>query len=178
MPVSSRSRLVRALAVAAVVFTIDRASKVWVVEVLGLRERLRIPVLEPWLTFSMAWNRGINFGLLDLGGAGRWLYVAMALAIVAALFVWLARGGGGARALGVGAIAGGAVGNAWDRVQFGAVADFLNVSCCGVVNPFAFNLADAAIFGGAFVLVLFAGDAARREVTGGPDCARDGAEDP
>ena len=102
--------------------------------------------------------------------------MALALAIVAGLLVWLARGGGGVRALGVGAITGGALGNVWDRVQWGAVADFINMSCCGIANPFAFNLADAAIFGGAVVLVLFAGDpAAQRDVTGGGECARDGA---
>ena len=67
---------------------------------------------------------------------------------------------GWARALGVGAIVGGALGNVWDRLQWGAVADFLNVSCCGIANPFAFNLADAAIFVGAVVLVLFARDPA------------------
>ena len=152
--------LARALALAAAVFALDRASKVWVVDGLDLRGRGFIPVLDPWLNFSMAWNRGINFGLFDLGAAGRWLYVGLALAIVAGLLVWLARGGGRARALGVGAIAGGALGNVWDRLQWGAVADFLNVSCCGIRNPFAFNLADAAIFLGAFVLVLFARDPA------------------
>jgi signal peptidase II len=146
--------------VAAAIFAVDRASKVWVVEGLGLRERLFIPVLDPWLNFSMAWNRGINFGLFDLGNAGRWVWVGLALVIVAALAVWLARGGGPPRAVGVGAIVGGALGNVWDRLQWGAVADFINMSCCGIRNPFAFNVADAAIFGGAFLLVVFARDPA------------------
>ncbi len=42
-----------------------------------------------------------------------------------------------------------------DRVLYGAVADFLNMSCCGIENPYAFNVADIAIFAGAFGLVLF-----------------------
>ena len=29
------------------------------------------------------------------------------------------------------------------------------MSCCGITNPFAFNLADVAIFAGAFGLVFF-----------------------
>ena len=58
------------------------------------------------------------------------------------------------QAIGVGGIIGGAIGNVWDRVRWGAVADFINMSCCGLRNPFAFNLADAAIFGGVAVLVL------------------------
>jgi signal peptidase II len=36
------------------------------------------------------------------------------------------------------------------------VADFLNMSCCGIENPYAFNVADIAIFVGALGLVVFA----------------------
>jgi len=145
----------RALLVAVVVFALDRILKIWVVEVLDLRSRLHIPVVDPWLNLSMAWNEGINFGLFDFGAAGRWVLVGLALAIVAALLLW-ARKGGWVQAAGVGGIVGGALGNVWDRVRWGAVADFINMSCCGMRNPFAFNVADAAIFGGAALLV-FAG---------------------
>jgi signal peptidase II len=146
--------LVRALAIAVLVFALDRALKIWVVEGLDLGTRLFIPVLDPWLNLTMAWNEGINFGLFDFGAAGRWVLVALAIGIVAVLLVWVRRGGW-VQAVGVGAIIGGALGNVWDRVQYGAVADFINMSCCGVRNPFAFNLADAAIFGGAALLVVF-----------------------
>jgi signal peptidase II len=103
----------------------------------------------------MAWNRGVNFGLFDMGDAGRWVLVGVALAIVTFLAVWVRRAQGWAPTIGVGAIIGGALGNVWDRLQYGAVADFLNMSCCGIRNPFAFNVADAAIFGGVAVLLLF-----------------------
>ena len=53
-------------------------------------------------------------------------------------------------------IVGGALANALDRVIYGAVADFLNMSCCGIQNPFTFNIADIFIFAGAFGLVFFA----------------------
>jgi signal peptidase II len=148
--------LVRAGLVAALVVAIDRATKLWVVDVLDLRTRLYIPVLDPWLNLTMAWNEGINFGLFDFGAAGRWVLVAVALAIVAALLYWVRRTDGWVQPVGVGGVVGGALGNVWDRVQHGAVADFINVSCCGIRNPFAFNVADAAIFGGAALLVLFA----------------------
>ena len=143
----------RTLLVAVLVIGLDRASKLFVVETLDLKSRLLIPVLPPWLNFTMAWNEGINFGLLNFGAAGRWLLVLVALGIVVALAVW-ARRGGWPQAIGAGAVIGGALGNVWDRVRFGAVADFINMSCCGIQNPFAFNLADAAIFGGAALLVL------------------------
>ena len=144
----------RAALVALAVFVLDRATKHLIVEVLELRTRLYIPVRDPWLNLTMAWNEGINFGLFDFGAAGRWVLVALALGIVLALAVWV-RKGGWVQALGVGLIIGGALGNVWDRVRWGAVADFINMSCCGIRNPFAFNVADAAIFGGAALLVVF-----------------------
>lgn len=150
--------LPRALVVAAVVFALDRASKVWIVEGLGLRHRGRIEVLDPFFNLTMAWNRGINFGLFDRGEDGRLILVALAFAIVAALLWWVRAMPGRAGPIGVGLLVGGALGNVWDRLQWGAVADFINMSCCGIRNPFAFNIADAAIFAGALVLVAFGGD--------------------
>lgn len=156
----------RTLAVAAVVFVIDRASKIWVVEGLGLAGRGRIDVLDPWLNLTMAWNRGVNFGLLDFGDGGRAWLIGLALAIVIALTIWARRDRGWPAAIGAGAVIGGATGNVWDRLQWGAVADFLNMSCCGIDNPFAFNVADAAIFVGVAMLILFPGEGAtRREGT-------------
>lgn len=156
MPVTSPLR--RALAVAAVIIALDRASKVWIVDGLGLRHVGRIEVFDPYLNLTMAWNRGINFGLFDRGEDGRLVLVALALAIVVALLWWVRGQPGRAGPVGVGLLVGGALGNVWDRLQWGAVADFVNMSCCGIRNPFAFNLADAAIFAGALVLVAFGGE--------------------
>ncbi|MCC5973356.1 MAG: signal peptidase II, partial [Rubellimicrobium sp.] len=56
-----------------------------------------------------------------------------------------------------GLLVGGALGNVVDRLLYGAVADFLNMSCCGISNPYAFNVADIAVFAGAIGLVIFTG---------------------
>ena len=61
-----------------------------------------------------------------------------------------------------GVLVGGAIGNVVDRIIYGAVADFLNMSCCGIDNPFAFNVADVAIFVGAVGLVLTTGDGKKK----------------
>ena len=57
-----------------------------------------------------------------------------------------------------GLVIGGAVGNAIDRLIYGGVADFLNVTCCGIRNPFSFNVADIAIFLGLLGIIFFATD--------------------
>lgn len=148
------SNLARTLLVALAIVLIDRITKIWVVFHLDLANRLHIPVFDPWLNFAMAWNEGINFGLLNFGSAGRWILIVVALAISVGVLGW-ARRGGWPQAIGAGLIVGGAIGNVWDRIRWGAVADFVNMSCCGIANPFAFNVADAAIFGGAAVLLLW-----------------------
>lgn len=137
------------------VLILDRITKWIVVEFLDLPGLGRIEIAPPFLNFVMAWNRGINFGI----GAGgpdfmRWLLVILALTISVALSVWAMRRGTPAILAGAGAVVGGALGNAWDRVQYGAVADFLNMSCCGIDNPYAFNIADCAIFLGAVAIAI------------------------
>ncbi len=143
------------------VFIADQATKYLVVHALDLMSRLQIEVIPGFLGFRMAWNRGVNFGLFA-GFDMRWALVALALAISGVVLWWIARDGGSRWArLSAGLLVGGAIGNVVDRVLYGAVADFLNVTCCGIENPYAFNLADIAIFAGAVGLVLFGGDGRR-----------------
>lgn len=144
---------------ALIVFVIDQALKVIVVWWLNLAERGEIDVIPPLLNFRMAWNRGVNFGLLaGDADALRWGLIAVALAISAWVWIWVRRDAPSARTqVLAGLLIGGALGNVVDRVLYGAVADFLNMSCCGIENPFAFNVADISIFVGALGLVIFAG---------------------
>jgi signal peptidase II len=143
------------LLLAVVVFVFDQATKLWIVEGLGLAHRLRIEVWPGFVTFIMAWNRGINFGVLasDLPMM-RWGLALLSVAISVGVGIWAVRRSERWFTLGAGLLIGGALGNGVDRVRYGAVADFLNVTCCGVVNPYAFNVADIAIFAGAAVLAF------------------------
>jgi len=150
---------------AAIVFVIDQITKVIVVHLMNLASFGSIDVLPPWLNLRMAWNRGVNFGLFASdGNIMRWVLVAVALAITVWVVVWMRRDRPGRWGLiSAGLLVGGALGNVVDRVLYGAVADFLNMSCCGFENPYAFNVADISIFAGAIGLVLFTG----REAKGG-----------
>lgn len=148
-----------AIGVLAVILVADQASKWAVVNVMGLDQRLFIPVFDPYLNFAMAWNTGINFGLFSSGSwAARAVLIAIALAICTWVWIWVRRDG--ARKwmqVSAGLLIGGALGNVIDRLRWGAVADFINMSCCGLQNPYSFNIADVAVFAGAFGLIVFAG---------------------
>jgi signal peptidase II len=144
--------------IAAATFVIDQLVKVGVVHGLDLINRHEIDVLPPYLNLRMAWNYGINFGLLSHGSdLARWGLITLAIVISAWVVWWMRREVGNWKAeLSGGLLVGGALGNVIDRILYGAVADFLNMSCCGIENPYAFNVADIAIFVGALGLVIFA----------------------
>jgi len=140
-------------------FLVDQASKYFVVHMLGLMEVGKIEVLPPFLNFHMAWNRGINFGLLSGDSdLARWILIAIALVISGFVCFWVRKDRPGKLGLlSAGLLIGGALGNVVDRLLYGAVADFLNMSCCGFVNPYAFNVADISIFAGAIGLAIWGG---------------------
>jgi signal peptidase II len=148
-----------ATGVAALTLAADQATKFIVVQLMDLQTRLALDVLPPFLNFRMAWNRGVNFGLFAHDAdVMRWVLIALALAISVWAWLWVRRDSPGALVqISAGLLVGGALGNVIDRVIYGAVADFLNMSCCGIENPFSFNIADVAIFAGAIGIVLFTG---------------------
>jgi signal peptidase II len=144
-----------AYAVAVVTLMLDQASKVWILDILDLPDKFSVPVLPPILRLTMVWNPGVSFGLLKAGGeTGRLLLAAFAAAVVAALGLWARTLARPLTAVGVGLVMGGAVGNNLiDRLRFGKVVDFIDVSGLGVF-PWVFNVADSAITIGVVLLLL------------------------
>ena len=149
---------------ALAILALDQASKEAIVAGLSLAEVGVIDIAPPYLRFVMAWNTGVNFGLGG-GWVGPWLLIALALAISLGVGIWALRRTSLALHIGAGLMIGGAIGNSIDRARFGAVADFLNMSCCGINNPYAFNVADIAIFAGVGCLLIF-GDGKKTDSAG------------
>ncbi|SDH70359.1 signal peptidase II [Roseospirillum parvum] len=142
------TRLGRGLVPAALVLLLDQLTK-WVMVSLVMVPP-RIIEVTPFFNLVMAWNTGVSFSLFT--GAGPWLLTGLSLGIAGGLMLWLARADGKRLRLALSLIIGGAIGNAIDRIRFGAVADFLDVHAMGYHWP-AFNVADSAITIGAVLLV-------------------------
>lgn len=135
---------------------IDQISKWFILEQLDLDIIGSYDVYSPFLTLKMGWNTGINFGLFSESYFSmRWILVAISLGICLFLLSWSRKLKGNFAPILIGLIIGGAVGNVIDRVRFGAVIDFLNMSCCGINNPYIFNLADIFVFTGLVFLLVF-----------------------
>ncbi len=141
-------------------FLLDQVSKYVVIHMMELSRIRSIDVLPPLLNFRYGENRGINFGMFG-GGSDlmRWVLIGLAVVICVAVTIWLQRSKQGFWAqISGGLLVGGALANVVDRLIYGYVLDFLNMSCCGINNPFVFNVADIFIFAGALGLILFTSD--------------------
>jgi signal peptidase II len=144
----------------ASILTLDQITKYLVVFYMNLIERGQMSVWPGFIHFHMAWNSGINFGLFSNNSlAARWILIVIALGICGVVTYWMRRETRSIALISAGMVIGGALGNVVDRILHGSVADFLNITCCGLHNPFAFNVADIAIFAGLLGLMLFASDA-------------------
>lgn len=162
------SPLLRSGVIAAVVtLIIDQASKLWLLHVFDIGHRGMVHV-TPFFDLVLAWNTGISYGWLqDMGTTGQTLLMAGKAVAVVLLAIWMARSQTRLAVIGLGLIIGGAIGNAIDRIAYGAVVDFalFHIAIAGkTYSWYVFNLADAAIVAGVAALLydsLFAQAAAK-----------------
>ena len=136
--------------VAAVVVLIaaDWLSKLWIIQRMALGET--IALIDGWLYFVHRQNPGVAFSLLaDLPDVWRVPLLTIASAVGVILFgrIILSTPDGVVRAAAA-IVLSGAIGNLGDRLINGQVTDFVLVS----FFPFVFNVADAAITVGGFLL--------------------------
>jgi signal peptidase II len=141
---------------AIVTLILDQASKLWLLNIFDIAHRGAVRVTS-FFDLVLAWNIGISFGWLqnDSQAAQLALMAVKAVAVVA-LAIWMARSQTRLATLALGMIIGGAVGNAIDRLAYGAVVDFalLHVEIAGhTYNWYVFNLADVAIVAGVAALL-------------------------
>jgi signal peptidase II len=142
---SGSTRLVAALAVAVAVVVVDQLTKWWAVTRLAHGPIHVIGTLD----FELSRNSGASFSLFQ-GKAVVLVPVAVVLVAVLSVMAWRAPSAG--RAVVLGLIVGGALGNLCDRFfrdDHGAVVDFVALHFWPT-----FNVADACIVVGCVLLVF------------------------
>ncbi|HEX6837541.1 MAG TPA: signal peptidase II [Polyangia bacterium] len=148
------------VASAAFALAFDQLTKVWARHVLlPIYPRVVTVIPHNW-EFRYSENPGAAFGLLRNVPGAHYFFVPIALAITVGAFLWLKKHGELRHptrvAAELGLIAGGALGNAFDRVVFRHVTDFV-VWRLGTFEWDTFNVADAALVVGIIGLFLDAG---------------------
>ncbi len=147
------SRLISLIALAGTIFALDQLSKWWLLEVFRIAERAPVRLHENF-ALVMAWNKGVSFSMFAHSAAWMpYLLVAVALVISAILVRMCLQSPLRLERIGYAFVVGGAMGNAIDRLRFGAVADFFYAHIGDLGWP-AFNVADMAICVGVGLLLF------------------------
>ena len=133
--------------VALLTLIVDQATKLYFLFVFDLPVREPL-VVNPFVNLIVVWNRGISYGMFQQDSEfGRWALVALSVVAGIGLSLWIRRAPNTLVAAALGLIVGGALGNAVDRVAYGAVFDFIHFHV-GSFSWYVFNIADAAIVAG------------------------------
>ncbi len=144
--------LKQALGLSLVIFILDRLSKYWVLNIIDLPTVGRIDIL-PFFSLTMVWNKGISLGLFQADDdVGRYFLIGLTAVITVVLLVWLWKETKLLVAFALAMVIGGALGNIWDRVHYGAVADFLHFHVSNY-SFYVFNVADSAISLGVVLML-------------------------
>ncbi|WP_084785896.1 signal peptidase II [Psychrobacter urativorans] len=138
-----------------VVLGIDQWTK-WLAET-KLTFQEPVPVIEPFLNWTLAYNYGAAFSFLaDAGGWQKWFFAGLALLMSLFLITYLVKAPRKAKllSLGLALVLGGAVGNLIDRLLHGHVIDFIHVHYADAWHYPIFNIADMGISVGVALIVI------------------------
>lgn len=141
------------LLLSALIIVADQISKYLASTALIIHQPVSI---VPGLNLTLVHNTGVAFSFMsDSGDWARWFLVALALLVSLVITIWLFRLPAGLRVMpaALALVLGGALGNVWDRIQYGYVVDFIDVYY-DVWHWPAFNVADSAITIGAALLII------------------------
>lgn len=138
----------------------------------GLEPSVPVDLLGRVVRLSLRRNSAAAFSI-SWGGPDFLLVFSVAAAIAVAVLIWRCRSCSPLSLLALGAIMGGAAGNAIDRIMHGWVIDFIDIGAGGFRWP-TFNVADIGITVGGVLLVILHGGRSRRGGKGG--AATDGEQ--
>ncbi len=132
--------------VAAIVFTLDRFTKIAALNMLELGQSIK--VIPGILRITLVLNDGAAFGLFK-GRSVFFVFISLAVIIAIVAYLVKSRRLDRSISIGLGLILGGALGNLADRIAFGKVVDFIDFGIWPV-----FNIADSCITIGAAMIIL------------------------
>ena len=137
--------------IAALIFTLDRLSKYFILKLSNSVEEFNIPVTS-FLNFNLVWNNGIAFGLFSFNEQFYYNIITLIIIIITFVILFFAIKSAGVEKIGFSMIFGGSLGNIFDRLYYSAVVDFIDFHINNI-HWFIFNIADIFISLGVIILI-------------------------
>jgi signal peptidase II len=132
-----------------VLFTIDKISKILI-----LKNSSSEIYINSFLNFSLVWNSGIGFGILQIEPNIFYLLISIIItAINLILIYWMLTSSNYLESIFISIILGGALGNLFDRYYYSSVPDFIDLHYESF-HWFTFNIADIFITIGIIGLII------------------------
>ena len=134
------------------IFLLDRVSKTYVIY---LNDKLLgIEILSSkFLNIRLIWNEGIAFGLLSFNDKIIYNLLTFIIFIIILIIFFMVLKSYGLKKYSLLMILGGAIGNVYDRIFYGAVPDFIDFHI-GNFHWFIFNVADIFITLGVIFMII------------------------
>ena len=134
------------------IFLLDRISKYLVLELFYKTSEKEV-IITSFLSFNLLWNEGIAFGLFQFKESIFYNSITLLILIVLCIVGWLASKSNGLEKICYLAIIGGGLGNTFDRLYYGSVIDFIDLSYKNF-HWFIFNVADIFITISVLILIF------------------------
>ena len=134
------------------IFLFDRFSKIYVIY---LNDKLLGSeiFLSEFLNIRLIWNEGIAFGLLSFNEKFFYNLLTLIILIIILIIFFMVLKSYGLKKYSLLMILGGALGNVYDRIFYGAVPDFIDFHI-GNFHWFIFNVADIFITLGVIFMII------------------------
>ena len=140
------------LLIILICFFLDRMSKIVAIDFF-LEQKIESYYFNSFLNFSLIWNKGMAFGILESDSYLYQILSFLIICIIIFLFFWLIKTNDKFEKFSVSLIIGGALGNFYDRIIFNAVPDFIDLHYKDF-HWFVFNVSDIIITIGILFLLL------------------------
>ena len=134
------------------IFLIDRLTKLYILKLAEIENSVDV-YLTSYLNLYLIWNKGIAFGLLSINESMIYSTITLIIGIIIVIILFMLWRNDNIQRYFLILIAGGALGNFYDRIIYTAVPDFIDLHFNGF-HWFVFNVADIFITVGVFCLIL------------------------
>ena len=140
------------LVIILIIFIFDRSTKLYILKLAEVENSVDLYITS-YLNLFLIWNKGIAFGLFSIDESIIYNSITILIGLIIVTILYMMLKNNNIQRYFFALIAGGALGNLYDRVVYTAVPDFIDLHFYGF-HWFVFNVADIFITIGVFCLIL------------------------